>query len=173
MKTLLLLRHAKSSWDDPTLHDKDRPLAPRGQRAAPLMGRFLARKGWLAQRVQVSPATRTRQTWQGVVAELPSTPPASYPEALYETGADDMLDEIRMVPTGITTLLVIGHNPGMEDLAVALSGKGSNAKALKRLQTKFPTAALARFEFDGDWAQLKDGAARLTDFVTPGEAVGA
>ncbi len=172
MKHLLLLRHAKSSWSDPALDDKQRPLAPRGRDDAPIMGRLLTAKGWLPQRVLVSPATRTRQTWQLASAELPSVPPASYPEKLYETGPDDILEEIRITPAGIATVLVVGHNPGMEELAAALANKGSEADALERMRAKFPTAALARFEFEGDWAALGEGGARLTDFVTPKGAQG-
>ncbi|MEW9807533.1 histidine phosphatase family protein [Mesorhizobium sp. ZMM04-5] len=167
MKKLLLLRHAKSSWDDPNLSDFDRPLAPRGRQAAPRMGREIARRGWTPAMALVSPALRTRQTWDLVAAELTGKPAVSYHEALYEVAGDTLLEAIRRTPERVGDIVLVGHNPGMEELAAALAGSGSAGKALGRMAEKFPTGALARFEFDGAWATLKPGTARLTHFLRP------
>jgi hypothetical protein len=95
MKRLLLLRHAKSSWDDPALADFDRPLAPRGRKAAPLMGRELAARDWLPQLALVSPAARSRETWELVAAALPGSVSADFPDLLYDATPEDVLSEIR------------------------------------------------------------------------------
>jgi len=165
MKQLLLLRHAKSSWDDPDLDDFDRPLAQRGLKAAQLIGRELAARDWLPDQVLVSSALRTRDTWRLVAAELPAHPRVVFAEALYEASAADILSQIRRVEPSSGCLAVVGHNPGLEDLAKQLAGPGSETKARRRLEEKFPTAALARFVFDGDWSGLSSG--RLTHCLRP------
>ena len=169
MKTLLLLRHAKSSWEDAGLADFDRPLAPRGLKAAPRMGRELARRGWLPDAVLVSPALRTRQTWELVAAELPDPPAAEFAKGIYDASADRLLAEVRKTPETADNLLVICHNPGLEDFSGSLASAASESGALTRLREKFPTAALARFVFDGEWNELRPGAARLTHFLRPGD----
>jgi len=165
MKQLLLLRHAKSSWDDPALDDVDRPLAERGLKAAKLIGRELAARDWLPDQALVSSALRTRDTWRLVAVELPAHPRVVFAEALYEASAADILSQIRQVDPSSGCLAVVGHNPGLEDLAKQLAGSGSEAKAHKRLEEKFPTAAIARFVFDGDWSGLS--VARLTHCLRP------
>lgn len=167
MKTLLLLRHAKSSWDDASLADFDRPLAERGRKAAPKIGKQLASRGWLPDRVFVSPAVRTRQTWKLVAAEIPDAPKAKFPKTLYTGSPEELLRQVRKTAEKKTTLLVIGHNPGLEEFAKRLAGTGSDGKELARLEEKFPTTALARFTFDGGWPELDFGGARLTDFLRP------
>lgn len=167
MCRLLLLRHAKSSWDDPSLDDFRRPLAPRGEKAAPLIGREMARRGWLPEFALVSPATRTRWTWELVAGQLPAACPARFSEAIYEAAPRDILAEIRKIPDKVSSLLVVGHNPGLELLAKTLAEPGSGPSALNRLNAKFPTAAIARFEVESDWAMLAAASARLTDFITP------
>lgn len=167
MKTLLLLRHAKSNWDDPVLADFDRPLATRGRKAAPSMGRELERRGWRPDAVLVSTAKRTRQTWDLVAAELWAAPQPEFRGLLYDASAEQLLAELRQAPAAVKTLLLIGHNPGMEDLAQLLAGDGSDAQALERLREKFPTAALARLRFEGAWTDLGAGAARLSHCLRP------
>lgn len=166
-KTLLLLRHAKSSWDDPGLDDFDRPLARRGREAAPHMGAEMVRRGWLPERALVSPSSRTRQTWELVAAELPAPVPAAFERAIYEAPAGRILDAIRETPEEVSALLAVGHNPGLEDLAAILAAPGSDADSLARLGEKFPTAALARLTFAGAWADLGPGGARLEALVRP------
>ncbi|MFC3322437.1 SixA phosphatase family protein [Mesorhizobium cantuariense] len=165
MKQLFLLRHAKSSWDDPGLDDFDRPLSERGLKAARLMGRELVARDWLPDLVLVSSALRTRDTWRLVAAELPTHPRVALTEALYDASAADILSQIRQADASSGSLLVVGHNPGLEDLAKQLAGPSSEAKAHKRLEEKFPTAALARFVFEGDWSGVSS--ARLTHCLRP------
>jgi phosphohistidine phosphatase len=167
MKRLLLLRHAKSSWDDPSLVDFDRPLAPRGRKAAERMGREIAARNWLPQLALVSPAARTRETWEVVAAALPGSVSADFPDTLYDATAGDLLSEIQRTPKAVKTLLILGHNPGLEDFARQLAGDNFEAKALRRLHEKFPTAALARFDFDGKWAENGFSGARLTHCLRP------
>ena len=167
MKQLLLLRHAKSSWDDPALADFDRPLAPRGLKAAPRMGRELAKRDWLPDLALVSPALRTRETWRLVSAELPARVPVEFAEGLFEATAGDILAEVQQAMASAGCVLVLGHNPGLEDLARRLSGPRSDAGALRKLDEKFPTGALARFVVDDGWADLAFGIARLTHCIRP------
>lgn len=167
MKQLLLLRHAKSSWDDPALADFDRPLAPRGLKAAPLMGRELARRDWLPDLALVSPALRTRETWRLVSAELPARVPVEFAEGLFEATAGDILAEVQQAMASAGCVLVLGHNPGLEDLARRLAGPRSDAGARRKLEEKFPTGALVRFVVDDGWADLAFGTARLMHCIRP------
>ncbi|MEQ1953236.1 histidine phosphatase family protein [Mesorhizobium sp. CN2-181] len=167
MKTLLLLRHAKSSWDDAGLADFDRPLAPRGLKATPRIARELVRRDWLPDAALVSTALRTRQTWDLVAAELPDPPKPDFRKDLYEASAEQVLTQIRDAGGRAKTLLVVGHNPGIEDFAGQLASLESEARTLSRLREKFPTAALARFVFAGEWQELRLGAARLTHMLRP------
>ncbi len=166
-RTLLLLRHAKSSWDDPELDDFDRPLAERGRRAAPRIAAEMTTRGWRPDAALVSAAVRTRQTWELVSAATEPGIAATFTDAIYEAPADRILDSIRLTPDNASALLVIGHNPGFETLARLLATPDSDTDALARLNRKFPTAALARFTFEGAWSDL--GKATLTDFLTPKE----
>ena len=133
VKQLLLLRHAKSSWDDPELADFDRPLAQRGLNDAQRMGREAAARGWLPQRALVSPAARTSETGEIVSAEWPHIPEVSFREALYAADAGDLLVEAQRTPERIDMLLLLGHNPGLEDLARRLAGDNSEPGALELL----------------------------------------
>lgn len=167
MRTLLVLRHAKSSWDQPGLADIDRQLAPRGQTAAPLIGRHLRKRGWQPDLVICSPAARTQETWQLVQSEIGRDIPCKTLRTLYLAAPSQILAVIRRTPDDVGTLMVIGHNPGLERLAVSLSGSGDN-KDLAQLRTKFPTAALAVITFDAaHWSQAAAGAGRLEAFVRP------
>jgi len=162
-----LLRHAKSSWDDAALADFDRPLATRGLKAGPRMGKELARRGWLPDAALVSAARRTRQTWDLVASELPGPPKPDFRKALYDAPAGQLLAELRGVPDSVGTLLMVAHNPGLQDLALDLADDGSDISAAERLRAKLPTGALARFVFDGKWNGLGPGTARLTHFIDP------
>ena len=166
-RTLFLLRHAKSSWNDPTLEDFDRPLARRGQEAAPLMGQEMARRGWLPDLALVSAALRTRQTWDLVAPQLPHDIAVTFDETIYEAPAERILAAIRKVPAQVTSLVVVGHNPGFENLTEMLAAPDGNREAMAAMREKFPTAALARFSCDGEWASLGPGGSVLTDFLTP------
>lgn len=169
MRRLILLRHAKSAWPD--VADRDRPLAKRGQRQAPLTGAWLRSAGHLPDLVLCSPARRTRDTWQLVAAAFGASPgTVSYEERIYGAGAASLLALVREVPASVTTLLLVGHSPGLPGLAAELAGAGhggSEPGALHRLRLKFPTAATAVLGVPGEWRDLTPGGARLTDFVVP------
>src|SRR5215471_10121918 len=169
-RTLVLFRHAKSAWPD--VADHDRPLARRGIRTAPLMGRWLREAGFLPGQVLCSTARRARETWQFAQAGLAATPPVTFDVRIYEAAATDLLTVIREVPLATGTLLLIGHNPAIEDLALLLArardgeaGPGPAGAApgdLERMRSKFPTAAIAVLEFPGTWPGLAPGGARLS-----------
>jgi phosphohistidine phosphatase len=129
------------------------------------MGRELAARDWLPDRVLVSPALRTRDTWRLVAAELPVHPRVAFAEALYDASPEDILGQIRKADPSSGCLVVVGHNPGLEELAKRLAGPASEARARKRVEEKFPTAAVARFVLEGDWSSL--ASARLTHCLRP------
>ncbi len=167
-RLLLLLRHAKSSWDAPNLVDFDRPLSPRGQKTAPRVGAEIARRGWLPDLALVSPAVRTRETWNLVCARWPRPlPQVAAAEELYGASPQDLLAEAQGTPKSVRTLLMLGHNPGLEEFARKLAGPASDSRALRQLTEKFPTAALARLEIECEWDELGFGAARLTHCLRP------
>ena len=164
MKRLLLLRHAKSSWDDPELADHDRPLAPRGRRAAELIAQHLDAEGLGPELVLCSSARRTRETLARIAPEFDPRAAVEVEGGLYAASADELLERLRAVDDAVRSVLLIGHNPGLQDLAVDLAGGGDELDAMRR---KFPTAALATLEFDGAWRELEAGDAALVGFVTP------
>ena len=175
-RELVLLRHAKSAWPD--LPDHERPLAGRGRRDAPVMGRWLRTAGHVPDRVLCSTARRTRETWQLAQPELGTAPPVSFEDRVYEASAAQLLDLARNAQSAVKTLLIVGHAPGIPDLALMLAGadepadgSGGNGIAppavADRMVAKFPTAAVAVLAFTGPWDQLGPGTALLTGFVTP------
>jgi len=175
-RKLVLLRHAKSAWPD--VPDHERPLARRGQRDAPVMGRWLHAAGYLPDQVLCSTARRARETWQLVQAGLGPAPPASFDDGVYQGSAVQLLDLIRRANPAAGTLLVVGHDPALPELALALAaptpaahpgaaGDAAPPGMLDRMRAKFPTAAIAVFEVTGDWDQLGPGSAQLIRFVTP------
>ena len=166
MKRLYLLRHAKSSWDDPTLADHDRPLAPRGRRAAKVMAEHLRRKGISPELVLCSPSTRTRQTLTRLAPGMGKNADVQIGPELYAASAPDLLEALRKVPDEVESVMLIGHNPGMQHLALSLASAGSESP---RLRSKFPTAALATLELKGSWRELAPGSADLVSFVKPKE----
>jgi phosphohistidine phosphatase len=163
---LILLRHAKSSWDSPAMADFDRPLNNRGRRDAPRIGRWLAANGGRPDRVLCSPAARTRATWELVAPWLAEPIPTTFRKALYLAEAEQLLAAVRAVPKVTRRLLLIGHNPGIAELAVDLIGSG-DAAARAHLATKFPTAAAAIIDFETAFADIDLGSGRLVAFVTP------
>ena len=163
MKRLLLLRHAKSSWDDPALPDHERPLAARGHRAADRMARYLRSSALEADLVLCSSALRTRETLQRMASAF-GDPEVIVEDGLYGAGDEELLGRLHRVPDRSETVALIGHNPGIWDLAIAVAGSGDD---LDRMRSKFPTGALAVLEFEGVWGDLAPGQARLASFVTP------
>lgn len=170
MRTLMLLRHAKSSWDDPGLDDFDRPLAPRGQEAAPRVGRHLREAGLRPDLVLCSPAVRARQTWELVGGELGEVE-VSFRDELYLASPARMLEVAAAVTRDVTRLMLVGHNPGMEVLAGRLVGDGPK-ELRKRMEKKFPTSAVALIDFEADdWGSIRERAGQLAGFVRPKDVV--
>ena len=170
VKTFLLVRHAKSSWDDPALGDFDRPLAPRGEQAAPRIARDMRDEGLAPDLVLCSPARRARQTWALMAPAFDGDIPIELRRELYHAAPHGLLEALREAPDEAATVLMIAHSPGMEGLAIGLSGPGSDAVALERMSAKFPTAALAAITFDGDrWSDIGENGGALTRFVSPRE----
>ena len=166
-RTLLLMRHAKSSWDQPELADVDRPLAARGQEAAPLIARHIKAQKWRPDLVLCSHAERVRETWQLMAPVLGRSIECRTLRAIYLGAPSRLLEALRRATDEVETLMLIGHNPGLGRLAVSLCGAGPK-KALARMQAKFPTAALAVIGFDVDhWREIAPGTGRLEAFVRP------
>lgn len=164
-RRLLLLRHAKSSWSEPDLPDRERPLAARGRRAAAALGARLARRRLPIDRVLCSPARRTRETL--ALLALDPAIPVSYSEALYLASARTLLTRLRRLPPRVRSVLVIGHNPGLEHLVHVLAERGRQ-QALKRLSEGFKTGALADLRVPEDgWRALRAGSAYLERFTRP------
>jgi phosphohistidine phosphatase len=163
-KRLLILRHAKSSRKDSGVADHDRPLAPRGRQAAELMAEHLSREPLAPQLVLCSSARRTRETLERIAPGLGEEAAVRIEPELYAASAQRLLERLRAVEEGVESLLLIGHNPGLEELAVSLAASGNELAAMRR---KYPTGALATLEFGGRWRELQPGRAELRDFVTP------
>jgi phosphohistidine phosphatase len=163
---LLLLRHAKSSWADPGIRDHDRPLNDRGRRAAIAMGEHLRAQGWIPDVTLCSSARRTCET--AALLDLPRSAELVVEHDLYLADPDTVLHRIRAVDDRATTVMVIGHNPTMHEVAsdVVLTG---DADAIRRLGEKYPTGALAvvDVDIDGGWRALARGTGHLSAFVTP------
>jgi phosphohistidine phosphatase len=167
MRTLLLLRHAKSSWAEPGLEDFDRPLGRRGQRAAPAMGAAMRARGLVPDLVLCSGAARARETLALVLPELGREVPVRFEDGLYLAAAATLRARIRKLPPTKKRVLLVGHNPGMHELALDLAGQG-RADDMAALARKFPTAALAALDIDvSRWSAVAPGDARLRAFLTP------
>jgi phosphohistidine phosphatase len=167
MHTLYLLRHAKSSWADQMLPDRERPLARRGRRDAKRIARHLARLPIPPELVLCSAAERTRETLELLRPELAATSTVRLEEELYAASADELLERIRAVPEAVASVMVIGHNPGLQRLARALASDGAD---LVRLAAKFPTAALATLTLASTpWRELSEGDAVLAAYIVPKE----
>jgi len=163
---LLLLRHAKSSWADPGIRDHDRPLNDRGRRAAAAMGEHLRAQSWQPDVVLCSSARRACET--AALLDLPSSAELVVEHDLYLADPDTVLHRIRAVDDRAGTVLVIGHNPTMHELALDLVDDG-DTDALRRMGEKYPTGALAVFDVDEVWPALAPGTTYLAAFVTPRE----
>ena len=168
MRTLYLLRHAKSAWDDPSLDDHERPLAPRGRKAARLLARHFRELDADPELILCSTAQRTRETLDMVLSGVAATPIIAIERGLYLAGAESMLDRLRDIDAGVKRAMIIGHNPGLHELAVTLAQKGP-VRLTSALARKFSTGALATFSVDTSWRELDPSACRLDAFVIPAE----
>jgi phosphohistidine phosphatase len=160
MKTLLLLRHAKSSWDDSSLRDFDRPLADRGERDAPRVGKALANRGPLPDSIISSPAVRARQTIDAVIKSAGISISPQFDDSIYGATPAELMKLIRSLPDLRGCALLVGHNPTFEEVVSRLTGA----------HERMPTAALACIEFHVDhWADVEDGKGKLAWLLTPKE----
>lgn len=167
MKTLTLLRHAKSGWDDKVARDVDRPLNGKGKRAAACVGRHWRSLGLAFDRIVASPAVRVNET----IAELSD----GYGESIvpvidrriYLASAVTLLDVIHELPESMERVLLVGHNPGLEDLVLMLVPDTASDALRDTVEDKFPTASTAELTFDGTWADVAQNKGTLTRFIRP------
>jgi len=169
MRQLLLLRHAKSSWDDPALSDHARPLNARGRQAAAAIAQAMRDLGLSPDIVLVSSARRTLQTLEALTP-FEDGALIEPMDALYLAPWRRLLEAVQAAPATARSLLLIGHNPGLHELALALAGAaglaGGGAEA-QRLAEGYPTGALAEFTIAASWRGLEPGGARLVRFLAP------
>jgi phosphohistidine phosphatase len=167
MRRLMLLRHAKSDWSTSGLPDTARPLNARGEAAARLMGGYMARHGLIPHRVLCSTAQRTRDTWAGIAGQWPSGVDIAWEDDLYAAPPQAILSIVRAQDDKAHMLLVIGHNPGLQEAAELLIAAG-DITLRERLREKFPTSALAVIDFAVDrWSRIHERSGRLDRYVTP------
>jgi phosphohistidine phosphatase len=168
MKTLTVLRHAKSSWDDPVSRDFDRPLNGRGQRAAMVMGRHMRSAGLEFDHVIASPAVRIVETVEQVETGYGGALAPAWDRRIYLASASTLLDLIHELPAGADSVLMIGHNPGLEDLVLMLVPDRADDALRDAVEAKFPTAAVAVMTFDvDDWGAVRSNGGTLQRFVRP------
>jgi phosphohistidine phosphatase len=167
MRRLMLLRHAKSDWSVGGQRDQDRALAARGREAAPLIGAYMAHHGLRPDKVLVSTARRARETWDLVAGAFGKDLDVVHDDRLYDSNPKALLIPVREAGTAAHSLLMVGHNPGIQELASLLMASG-DLDARQRLLEKFPTAALAVIDFPIDsWSAIHPHSGRLDRFVTP------
>lgn len=168
MKHLLLMRHGKSEMNKPGQEDIERPLAPRGQKAAVNIAKWAVANHLTPDIALVSAARRTQETWRFAQSALGKNMSADILDALYLASPGVILEQIAGISHDVETAWVVGHNPGLESLSHMLAGPGSDAGALDDLRRGFPTAGLAVFELAGsNWAALSADGARLVSFLRP------
>jgi phosphohistidine phosphatase len=165
MKTLHLLRHAKSSWKDPALDDHERPLSKRGRETAKIIGAYLRREKIRPDLVVCSSAVRARQTLAPISKEI-KLPKVVLEKEIYEVPQRKLWKVIWTLPETAECVLMIGHNPAFHELALALADAKSRAH-LPSIEAKFPTGAMATFRFDGAWKELRPSGAAVSAFTSP------
>lgn len=165
-RDLLLVRHAKSAWDDPSLGDHDRPLAPRGVKALDKMRRHLDQLDPKPDVVLCSTARRTVATLEGLRVALPAGATTEITSELYLASAGELLARLHELDDAVRCAMIIGHNPGIEDLALLLAGSGA-PRLRAQLEAKVPTGAIVELSFGCTWPELADGAARIDGLFLP------
>ncbi len=163
---LFVLRHAKSSWDDPGLDDHERPLAPRGHRAAKVLADHVRANGIAPGQVLCSTARRTRETLEGISLDGETLIESD----LYSASGSEVIERLRRIPEDVESAMVIGHNPAMQVLVLRLAGANGGVPvgdSLGDVQRKFPTGALATLSFECAWSELGAGVATLDSFIRP------
>jgi phosphohistidine phosphatase len=165
--TLYLLRHAKAVVAGGSIADFDRPLAARGQREAGALAAYMAERGHAPVRILCSSSQRTRETLAPLLAAWPANAAVEISRQLYNADADDLLSLVCATEEAATSLMLIGHNPGIEQLARALAGDGDDA-AMRRMRDHYPPAGLAVSDFDASaWSDIRPGAGHLSAIETP------
>lgn len=168
MKRLILLRHAKSSWDDTVARDFDRPLNGKGKRAARLMGAHLRQRHVHFDQVTASPALRVTETLAEFAVGLGETLAPAWDKRAYLASAETLLEIVHDTPDSTETLLLVGHNPGLEDLVLLLVPAVQGNRARGAVEEKYPTASVAEIEFAADrWSEVRPGEGQLTGFIRP------
>jgi phosphohistidine phosphatase len=166
MKNVYLLRHAKSSWDDLNVPDFQRPLAERGRETAPRIGEYMKSEGLLPDAVLCSGARRAVETWELIAPSLGS-PRVNIDDNLYMASPSSIIAWLKRLQPEIASVLLIGHNPGFEEVADRLVTDGKN-KAIKRMRKKYPTGALAVMQFNVEgWPNVAEGTGYLERFIRP------
>ena len=169
MRRLMLLRHAKSDRA-PGVDDHERPLNARGREAAPGVGEWLAQQQLFPNLVVCSTARRTRQTFELLAPSFPKATRVEFEDKLYLAERDEIIAMVRALPRGAACAMLVGHNPGLQDAAIALAGSG-DTDLRRQLHGKFPTAALAIIDFPSDdWGAARPGGGRLDRYRTPKSA---
>lgn len=173
MKKVILLRHAKSSWDDPQLDDHDRPLNARGKAAAPVIAEWLRDRQHMPDLVLCSSAKRTKQTVRRVRTVMPDLPKPEVERGLYHASPIVLKERLARLPADCDAVLVVGHQPGLGAFARKLAD-GRETRRCKRAYEHFPTAAAAVMELDvDDWSEIAFASARFVDFAKPRELMDA
>lgn len=164
-RRLVLVRHAKAAAKGRS--DAERALAARGRVDAPAVGRWLADQGVVPDRAVVSPARRAVQTWELAAAALRPAPETLLDDRLYANSVDDLLAVLRDTPPAVGVVALVGHNPSVEQLALALDDGTGDAGARDELSEKYPTSGVAVFSVTADWASVAPGAGTLVAFAVP------
>jgi phosphohistidine phosphatase len=167
MRRLILLRHSTAERAEPGRSDQDRVLAPQGRADAAMVGAYLANHSFRPDHVVVSPAARTRETWRQIAAALRLAPEARFDERVYNASAQALFSVAAETPDGLNTVLMVGHNPGLHELAMLLVATGG-IDIRERLRENFPTSGIAVIDFALDsWSKLHPRSGRLERFVSP------
>lgn len=167
MRRLFILRHAKTEPGEPGKDDRDRALVERGQRDAGQIGAYMTKHGFVPDRVVLSPARRVQETWKYLTETLKPAPGASTDDQVYEATADDIAAIVAATAPPVNSLMVIGHNPSLHEVAVALIATG-DIETRERLREGLPTAGLVVIDFPlDDWSKLHPQSGRIERFVTP------
>ena len=167
MRRLLLFRHAKAEKSEPGAEDQSRVLTERGRKDAAMIGAYVAGHALIPDRVVVSPSARTQETWKFTATAFRPAPAAQSVERLYDATAHAILTVIKDAPAAAHTLMVIGHNPGLHEVALMLIASG-DIETRERLREKLPTAGLVIIDFPSDdWGRLHPQSGRLERFVSP------
>jgi phosphohistidine phosphatase len=167
MKTLILLRHAKSSWKDEALADINRPLSKRGLQDGKVIARYLAENGIAPEQILCSPAQRTKATLELLQPAFAASRPIRYEKGIYMAEAPVLLRRLRRLADSLMSVMVIGHNPGLQALALLLT-EGHEDPLRSDLSLKYPTGSLAVIACAAEhWPELKPGCGHLSAFIRP------